>query len=220
MEELHEAFGFFLCAVIRIREDGDVESAAGRGEAFVRLGDVEWRQPARPRPDRPLPAHAPAGLRRRRHARARLPPDARDRAASAPSWSSRCGSTASCTARSTSSSVEAGAFDEDDVRLLQTVADQVGAAMRSAVLYERLERAYLGHRGGARRRARGQGRVHGRPRPLDRRAGRGGRPAHGHGRGSSCATCGSAPSSTTSARSRCPRRSSTSPARSRPRSAP
>ena len=30
------------------------------------------------------------------------------------------------------------------MRLLQTVADQAGAAMRSAVLYERLERAYLG----------------------------------------------------------------------------
>jgi HD-GYP domain-containing protein (c-di-GMP phosphodiesterase class II) len=37
-----------------------------------------------------------------------------------------------------------GAFDEDDVRLLVTVADQVGAALRSARLYERLERAYLG----------------------------------------------------------------------------
>jgi putative nucleotidyltransferase with HDIG domain len=36
------------------------------------------------------------------------------------------------------------AFDEDDVRLLQTVADQAGAALRSAALYERLERAYLG----------------------------------------------------------------------------
>ena len=45
VEELHEAFDYFLCAVIRIREDGDVESAAGRGEAFVRLGDAAWRQP-------------------------------------------------------------------------------------------------------------------------------------------------------------------------------
>jgi diguanylate cyclase (GGDEF)-like protein/putative nucleotidyltransferase with HDIG domain len=37
-----------------------------------------------------------------------------------------------------------GAFDEADVRLLETVADQMGAALRSATLYERLERAYLG----------------------------------------------------------------------------
>jgi HD-GYP domain-containing protein (c-di-GMP phosphodiesterase class II) len=37
-----------------------------------------------------------------------------------------------------------GAFDADDALLLQTVAAQVGSAMRSAMLYERLERAYLG----------------------------------------------------------------------------
>jgi diguanylate cyclase (GGDEF)-like protein len=35
------------------------------------------------------------------------------------------------------------AFDEEDVRLLRAVADQLGAALRSAMLYERLERAYL-----------------------------------------------------------------------------
>jgi len=36
------------------------------------------------------------------------------------------------------------AFDEDDVRLVQTVADQVGSALRSAALFERLRRAYEG----------------------------------------------------------------------------
>src|SRR5207248_2893234 len=36
------------------------------------------------------------------------------------------------------------AFDEDDVRLIETVAEQLGAAIRSAILYEQLERAYLG----------------------------------------------------------------------------
>jgi HD-GYP domain-containing protein (c-di-GMP phosphodiesterase class II) len=40
--------------------------------------------------------------------------------------------------------LEKDAFDEDDVRLVETVADQVGSAMRSAILYERLEHAYLG----------------------------------------------------------------------------
>jgi diguanylate cyclase (GGDEF)-like protein len=39
---------------------------------------------------------------------------------------------------------DAEEFDEADVRLLQTVADQLGAALRSASLYEQLERAYLG----------------------------------------------------------------------------
>jgi HD-GYP domain-containing protein (c-di-GMP phosphodiesterase class II) len=40
--------------------------------------------------------------------------------------------------------LEPGAFGEDDLRLLETVADQVGAALRSASLFEQLERAYLG----------------------------------------------------------------------------
>jgi HD-GYP domain-containing protein (c-di-GMP phosphodiesterase class II) len=35
-------------------------------------------------------------------------------------------------------------FEEADVRLLETVADQLGAALRSATLYEQLDRAYLG----------------------------------------------------------------------------
>jgi putative nucleotidyltransferase with HDIG domain len=37
-----------------------------------------------------------------------------------------------------------GAFDEDDVRTVKTVADQLGSALRSAMLYEQLERAYVG----------------------------------------------------------------------------
>jgi GAF domain-containing protein len=41
-------------------------------------------------------------------------------------------------------STEIEAFDEEDSRLLQAVADQLGAALRSATLYEQLERAYLG----------------------------------------------------------------------------
>jgi len=39
---------------------------------------------------------------------------------------------------------EVDGFDEEDARLLQAVADQLGAALRSAALYEQLERAYLG----------------------------------------------------------------------------
>jgi GAF domain-containing protein len=38
--------------------------------------------------------------------------------------------------------VSRDAFDEDDVRAVETVADQVGSALLSATLYERLERAY------------------------------------------------------------------------------
>ncbi|HEV2874312.1 MAG TPA: HD domain-containing phosphohydrolase [Thermoleophilaceae bacterium] len=41
-------------------------------------------------------------------------------------------------------SMNTDAFDEEDARLLRAVADQLAAALRSAALYERLERAYLG----------------------------------------------------------------------------
>jgi HD-GYP domain-containing protein (c-di-GMP phosphodiesterase class II) len=37
-----------------------------------------------------------------------------------------------------------GAFDDEDARLLQSVADQLAAALRAAALYDQLERAYLG----------------------------------------------------------------------------
>ena len=39
---------------------------------------------------------------------------------------------------------ETDAFDEEDARLLRAVGDQLAAALRSATLYEQLERAYLG----------------------------------------------------------------------------
>ena len=143
VEELHEAFGFFLCAVVRIREDGFLESVAGRGSAFVRLGLTNWRQPA------------DAGLIGRclRTGRPVCVDDVRDEPED------------TTTPETTDvrselvvpllvdgelygvinvEEVRPGAFDEDDVRLLQTVADQAGAAMRSAGLYQRLERAYLG----------------------------------------------------------------------------
>ena len=143
VEELHEAFGFFLCAVIRIREDGDVESAAGRGEAFVRLGDVAWRQPS----DygligRCLQTRRPVCIGDVRAERDYTPTRETEQVRSelvVPLWVD-----GELYGAINVESVEPCAFDEDDVRLLQTVADQAGAAMRSAVLYERLERAYLG----------------------------------------------------------------------------
>jgi len=44
VEELHRAFGYFLCAAVR-DEDGMVSAAAVRGDAFLRLGLQGWRQP-------------------------------------------------------------------------------------------------------------------------------------------------------------------------------
>jgi len=143
VEELHESFGYFLCAVVRIREDGTVHCAAGRGEAFEQLERIAWHQPA----DHGLIGRC---LRTRRPVRV-------DDTHAQPDYESTSETRDVCSELIVPlwvdgelygvlnvEEIKPAAFDQDDVRLLQTVADQVGAAMRSAALYERLERAYLG----------------------------------------------------------------------------
>ncbi len=143
VEELHEAFGFFLCAVVRIRDDGFVESAAGRGDAFVRLGLANWCQPIE---------HGLIG----RCLATRLPVRVDDVRAE-PGYEATPETEDVRSELVVPLLVDGGlygvinveevrpaAFDEDDLRLLQTVADQAGAALRSAGLYQRLERAYIG----------------------------------------------------------------------------
>jgi GAF domain-containing protein len=181
VDELHEAFGFFLCAVVRVRDDGQVDSAAGRGEAFVQLGIQNWSQPV---------DHGLIG----RCIRLREPVMSGDVYAE----QGYEATPETVAVRSelvvpllvdgevwgviNCEELRADAFDADDVRLLQTVAAQAGAALHTARLYGRLERAVPGHGGGARRRAGGQGRLHGRPRSLDRRPRRGRRPPARDGR--------------------------------------
>jgi HD-GYP domain-containing protein (c-di-GMP phosphodiesterase class II) len=143
VDELHRAFGYFLCAVIRVRDDGYVYSAAGRGEAFVRLGRRQWAQPRA------------AGLIGR-CLRERRPVIVRDVTEEAdyretdetgdvrselvvPLWMGE-----ELIGAVNVEEVRPGAFDEDDARLVQTIADQIGSALRSATLFERLEAAYLG----------------------------------------------------------------------------
>jgi diguanylate cyclase (GGDEF)-like protein len=105
--------------------------------------DRELAPAGRARADRPLPRDAAAGARRRRPRRAGLRvhggDDGRRSELVVPLLVD-----GQLYGAINVEEVRAGAFDEDDVRLLQTVADQAGAAMRSAALYERLERAYLG----------------------------------------------------------------------------
>jgi diguanylate cyclase (GGDEF)-like protein len=138
VEELQRAFGFFHASIIRRREDGQVEAVAARG--FASRG---WEQAA----DLGLIGRC---LRTRRPVLAgdvNAEPDYR-------------GSDATDSARSELVvplwvgddlygaidllAVELEAFDQDDVTLLEAVATQIGSALRGAVLYERLERAYLG----------------------------------------------------------------------------
>jgi diguanylate cyclase (GGDEF)-like protein len=143
VDELNRAFGYFLCTIVRIRDDNYVEAVARRGYA---LPSASGASPAQPRA---------AGVIGRclRERRPVIVDDVREE----PGY----------VARPEAEGVRAelvvplwvgdelwGAidveeatprpFDEDDARLVQTVAGQVGSALRSAMLYERLDGAYFG----------------------------------------------------------------------------
>ncbi len=137
VDELHRAFGFFHASAIALRGNR-VEAVALRG-----LGVAGWSQ------------RVSAGLIGR-CLRERRPVLVNDVQAD-PDYVS---TEATAAARSEVvvplwvgdelygvidiEAVDPGAFDQDDVTLLETVATQVGSALRGAELYERLERAYLG----------------------------------------------------------------------------
>jgi GAF domain-containing protein len=142
-DELHRAFGYFCVAIIRLRDDGHVESVAGRGAPFLALGEQSWSQPS----GDGLIGRA---LRERR-------PVVSNDVAAEPEYRPTPETLATAAELAVPLFVggelwgavnieenRAGAFDDDDVRLIETVADQVGSAMRSAMLYEQLERAYIG----------------------------------------------------------------------------
>jgi diguanylate cyclase (GGDEF)-like protein len=143
VEELHREFGYYLCAAVKIREDDYVSAVATAGEAFVDLDVNRWSQPR------------DAGLVGRclRERTVVLCNDVRADAAYcitsettetaselvAPVWvGERLWGCLNI------EEARVDAFDDDDGRLLQTIADQVGSALRSAELYAQLERAYLG----------------------------------------------------------------------------
>ena len=105
------------------------------------------------------------------------------------------------------------AFDEDDAELLRAVAHQVGAALRSALLLEQLERAYLGTAEALKAALEAKdASTAGHPRSLVQRARPVG-PPPGAWTSRPARAALRAPPSTTSASSACPRRSSTSPGR-------
>jgi response regulator RpfG family c-di-GMP phosphodiesterase len=142
VDELHRAFGYFTCAVVRPEGNESVEAVAGRGAAYEQLPS-RWRQPRS------------AGVIGRclRERRTVVVPDTErdpDYFAAetteavrselvSPIW---VGSDLWGAVDIQETSPEA--FDEADARLVETVADQLGAALRSATLYEQLERAYIG----------------------------------------------------------------------------
>ncbi len=143
VDELHRAFGYFLCAVIGIRDDGTVHCAAGRGEAFVRLAEREWSQPR----DVGLIGRC---LRERRPVIEGEVTEQDDYMSTAETGDVRSELVVPLWVGDTLwgainiEEMRPNAFDEDDARLVQTVADQVGSALRSAMLYKRLDSAYVG----------------------------------------------------------------------------
>ena len=128
--EIDGAFEYFLTAILRIRDDGRLASAAARGLALARLDGDRWVQPLR------------AGLVGRA-LRDSLPVLSGDVRAEADyrlvpglvDVSSELVVPIRTAGRLWGAidleEVRADAFDEDDVRLIQTVADQVGLALRS-----------------------------------------------------------------------------------------
>jgi diguanylate cyclase (GGDEF)-like protein len=143
VDELNRAFGYFLCAIVRIREDNYVEAVAWRGTAMP-PGDT---------PALAMPRAAGVIGRCLRERRPVIVGDVRDE----PDYVAK---PATADVRSElvvplwvgdelwgAIDIEEerpNAFDDDDARLVQTVAGQVGSALRSAMLYERLDGAYIG----------------------------------------------------------------------------
>ncbi len=145
VDELHRAFGFHSCAVLRLVGDGDqLEVAAARGRVAGSAANAR------------LPRDAGLVGRALRERRALVARDAHaegdefglsefadwDAAQSqlaVPVWVEGEPWGALFV-----SEREPAAFDDDDAVALQAVADLLGASLRSARLYERLERAYMG----------------------------------------------------------------------------
>jgi diguanylate cyclase (GGDEF)-like protein len=133
VEELERAFGYPLCAVLARTATGGAELRALRGGPPQPPGErLSWADvPSTDAAERCLIERRPVmggALRGRPGSEAAVPIWA-----GAELWGAL-----------DVQEEESGAFEEADLRLLETVADQLGAALRSATLYEQLDRAYLG----------------------------------------------------------------------------
>jgi diguanylate cyclase (GGDEF)-like protein/PAS domain S-box-containing protein len=143
VEELHRAFGYHMCAVIRLREDERVDALAVRGSPFVALALRDWSQPV---------DHGVIGRCLRERAPL-LVNDVRDDphyAVTPETTDVRAELVAPLLvegrvwgALNVEELVE-DAFDDEDAQLLCILANQVAAAIRSAELVERVAAGYIG----------------------------------------------------------------------------
>jgi diguanylate cyclase (GGDEF)-like protein len=144
VEELHRAFGFFTCAVVRRSNDGEsIDLLAGRGAAYASQPVADWSQPIGAgvigRALRERRTVVVNDVSRDPDYFATPPTEAVRAELVAPIWVGP-----ELWGALDVQEVSDNAFDEADARLIETVTDQLGAALRSAILYEQLERAYLG----------------------------------------------------------------------------
>lgn len=141
VSELQRAFGYSLCAILRVRDDGYLETVAGRSNL---LSPGELGAHSQPRS---------AGIIGR-CLRERRPVVVLDVTLD-PDYVAARGATETrsevCVPLFVGDElwgalnveeVEAGAFSEDDAHLLQLVAGHIGSALQSAFRYEELDRAY------------------------------------------------------------------------------
>jgi diguanylate cyclase (GGDEF)-like protein/PAS domain S-box-containing protein len=148
VEELHRAFGYHMCAVIRVREDARVDALAVRGSRFVDLAMRHWSQPVEDGMiGRCLRERAPLLVNDVRVcAEYESTPETADVRSELVAPLMIDGSVWG--AINLEELVE-NAFDQEDVQLLSILASQVAAAIRSAQLVQLVQvaPAQQGHAG-------------------------------------------------------------------------
>jgi GAF domain-containing protein len=131
VDELDRGFEHFLSAILRVRGDGYLESVAVRGVGFMRLGIDRWAQPL----GAGLIGRAVRERRPVLSGDVRAEPDYRivpgtfdvRSEIAVPIWVGT-----ELWGAIDLEEVRPEAFDEDDARLMQTIAAQVGLALRAA----------------------------------------------------------------------------------------
>ena len=142
VEELHGTLGYRICAIVRVAEDEMQEVVAeGLGGGAGRW--VDWRAPiASGLIGRTISEGVPLLTNDVRKEPAYRPTQATLDTLTELDVPIRMGDRVWGAITVQEDHVDA--FDEDDLRLLVTIADQLGAALRSVSLFDQLERAYLG----------------------------------------------------------------------------
>jgi diguanylate cyclase (GGDEF)-like protein/putative nucleotidyltransferase with HDIG domain len=142
VDALADEFGCTLTAIVKETGDGEVELVAARGGSGDRLLKLGWRQPS-------SLGLIGRSLREREVVMVgdvRLEPDYRVTQVTEEVRSELCAPLSGGESIWGAIDLESGhvdAFDEDDARLVSTVAAQASAALRSARLFSQLELAYL-----------------------------------------------------------------------------